>query len=86
MMTDEKVMSLSQLAAGEDDDNRLEQKRRFGDPVVYGQTIQLLHAFTQKYVRVSSTTTSKREARYARVRDGRWEMDIVVGIQSTHTH
>lgn len=47
MMTDENIMALKQLADGEDDDNRLEQKRRHGDAVVYGQTVGLWRLLPQ---------------------------------------
>lgn len=55
------VMSLKRLADAEAADNAMEQRRRLGDAVIYGQTIQLMHNHSRKFVRVSSTSTSKIE-------------------------
>eukprot|EP00043_Microstomoeca_roanoka_P019214 m.213666 g.213666 ORF g.213666 m.213666 type:complete len:2617 (+) comp16958_c0_seq4:400-8250(+) len=55
------------LAKAEEHDNLLEQQRRNGDHVVYGQVVQLWHPFTQSYVRVSSTVTSPVEPSNMRI-------------------
>lgn len=53
----------AQVAAkAETEDNELEQKRQQGKKVLYGQVIQLKHALTQKYIHVSTTTTSFTES------------------------
>lgn len=44
-------------------DNKLEQARRNGSSVVYGQIVQLWHPYSECYVRVSSTVTSPVEPR-----------------------
>lgn len=44
-------------------DNGLEQRRRFGGAVVYGQIVQLFHTQSQRYLRVSSAFTSEGEAK-----------------------
>ncbi|KAK3095082.1 hypothetical protein FSP39_010070, partial [Pinctada imbricata] len=51
--------SLLQVAAeAENNDNEILQKRSQGKKVLYGQTIQLRHVFTNKYIHISTTNTS----------------------------
>ena len=59
-----ELANLQELAESEADDNELEFKRRKGDPVQYGQVLQLYHSHSRRYVRISSTTTSRREQRF----------------------
>ena len=44
-------------------DNKLDFKRRQGDVVLYGQTIQLLHVASQRFVRAIPTSTAALETR-----------------------
>eukprot|EP00051_Salpingoeca_urceolata_P021906 m.350051 g.350051 ORF g.350051 m.350051 type:complete len:553 (+) comp19886_c0_seq3:209-1867(+) len=63
--TDEKgkaqLLLAQSLAELEAEDNRLEQKRRRGDVVVYGQTVLLEQTTTRDFVRMSSAATSRHE-------------------------
>ena len=61
------LAKLQELADAEEEDNKLEFKRRKGDPVPYGQTIQLYHVASRRYVRISTTTTSRREPSHLKV-------------------
>ena len=54
---------LQRAADAEALDNEQDLNRRRGDIVVYGQIVQLLHHSSQRYVRTSSTTTSRKEPR-----------------------
>ena len=63
----EQLLELHALAEAEKHDNELEQERRRGDHVVYGQVVQLYHTFSQLYVRVSSTVTSPVEPSNMRI-------------------
>ena len=56
--------NLKLLADAEAQDNDLDFKRRKGDPVTYGQVLQLFHVASGQYVRSSPTTTSVLDARY----------------------
>ncbi|KAL8600024.1 hypothetical protein ACOMHN_057793 [Nucella lapillus] len=49
-------------AVAEKEDNDLEQRRNRGKKVLYGHTVQLQHLFTNKYVHVSTTKTSRTES------------------------
>ena len=55
------------MADAEEADNELEFKRRSGDPVVYGQVVQLYHTASRQYVRTSSSITSRREPSHLKV-------------------
>ncbi len=57
-------LRLKRAADAEALDNEQDFNRRRGDPVLYGQIVQLLHVASQRFVRTSSTATSRREARY----------------------
>jgi hypothetical protein len=59
-----EAKNIKVLADADKADNELEFKRRKGDTVVYGQTIQLLHVNTGRYLRSSSSLTSRLENRY----------------------
>lgn len=63
----QELHKLKALADAETADNELEQRRRRGDPVTYGQLLQLYHRHSDKYVRVSSTSTSRMEPSNMRV-------------------
>ncbi|XP_064599288.1 inositol 1,4,5-trisphosphate receptor type 1-like [Liolophura sinensis] len=55
-------VAASKLAANaENKDNEAEQKRQHGKRVRYGETIQLRHMFTGKFVHMSTTHTSQRD-------------------------
>lgn len=64
---DEALLIRKQMAEAEVADNDLEERRRLGDPVIYGQPIQLLHTHSHKYVFSSSSQTSKLEPSNMRV-------------------
>lgn len=55
---------LKRAADAEKLDNEQDLNRRRGDPVLYGQIVQLLHRASMRYVRTSSTTTSRLEPRF----------------------
>ena len=57
------AVNLKILAEAEAQDNELDFKRRKGDPVTYGQVVQLFHVASGQYVRASPTTTSTLDAR-----------------------
>ncbi|KAI0241016.1 hypothetical protein LSAT2_003195 [Lamellibrachia satsuma] len=57
------LLSSKLIAANaEQEDNVAEQKRQLGKKVLYGEVIQLKHAFTCKYIHVSTTQTSHTES------------------------
>ena len=56
-----EIAQLQEIADAEQEDNKLEFRRRQGDRVPYGQTIQLFHVASQRFVRISTSTTSRRE-------------------------
>jgi hypothetical protein len=62
-----QLISWQDEIADEDRENISEQRRRQGDPVFYGATIQLFHVLTGEYVRVSSTATCTLEPTNMRV-------------------
>ncbi|CAD5113406.1 DgyrCDS2578 [Dimorphilus gyrociliatus] len=57
-ISNEKLAQLQLAAEAESDDNENEKKRQFGRKVLYGQTIQLRHLFTQKFIHSSTETTA----------------------------
>lgn len=59
---------LKRAADAEKLDNEQDLNRRRGDPVLYGQIVQLLHRASMRYVRTSSTTTSRLEPRFVACR------------------
>eukprot|EP00049_Salpingoeca_infusionum_P018394 m.357042 g.357042 ORF g.357042 m.357042 type:complete len:2607 (+) comp17695_c0_seq1:174-7994(+) len=61
MLNKPKFHELVQLDLAEQRDNEQEQARRKGDPVTYGQVVQLLHAASNSFVRVSGTMTTPSE-------------------------
>lgn len=64
----EAIDKLKRIAVAEAKENRDLQRRRLGDPVVYGQTVQFWHPYSQKYVVVDHTSTSLLESANLRVR------------------
>ncbi|EGD81749.1 hypothetical protein PTSG_02461 [Salpingoeca rosetta] len=77
LSANEELLELHALAEAEKHDNQLEQERRKGDHVVYGQVVQLYHSFSHLYVRVSSTVTSAVEPSNMRI-----ELDPAVSSYS----
>lgn len=61
------LLEKQRFAKDEARDNEELLQRRHGDPVVYGQKIQLYHAHTQKYIRVGGIATSMIEPSNMRV-------------------
>ena len=59
---------LQRNAIAEIADNELDQKRLEGQEVLYGNLIQLQHAFTGKYLTINSSATSLLESTNLRVR------------------
>lgn len=59
---------LQRNADAEIADNELDQKRLEGQEVLYGNLIQLQHAFTGKYLTINSSATSLLESTNLRVR------------------
>jgi hypothetical protein len=62
-LADTETKHIKVLADADQADNELEFKRRKGDNIVYGQTIQLLHVNSGRYLRSSSSITSRLENR-----------------------
>ncbi|ESN99319.1 hypothetical protein HELRODRAFT_162842 [Helobdella robusta] len=57
-----RLWMASMLAAdAENEDNISEQRRQHGKRVRYGEIIQLKHVFSNKYIHVSTTQTSRRD-------------------------
>ena len=56
-----KFDDLKVAATAELDDNLVEQERRFGMVVQYGQVVQLWHQASRRFLRVSPTSNSKAE-------------------------
>eukprot|EP00039_Didymoeca_costata_P001936 m.56376 g.56376 ORF g.56376 m.56376 type:complete len:2661 (+) comp11036_c1_seq1:86-8068(+) len=63
----EQLPALIEAAEVENADNKLEQERRHGDELLYGQGIQLRHVHSGRWVHVSTTATSKLEPSNMRV-------------------
>eukprot|EP00049_Salpingoeca_infusionum_P011225 m.193039 g.193039 ORF g.193039 m.193039 type:complete len:2533 (-) comp14875_c0_seq1:808-8406(-) len=63
----QELQEQKKLAEAEEDDNKGEMKRRIGGEVVYGQIVLLYHTHSQRYVRASTTLTSRTEASNMRV-------------------
>ena len=61
---------LQRNAIAEIADNELDQKRLEGQEVLYGNLIQLQHAFTGKYLTINSSATSLLESTNLKVRHG----------------
>ena len=59
---------LQRNADAEIADNELDQKRLEGQEVLYGDLVQLQHAFTGKYLTINSSATSLLESTNLRVR------------------
>eukprot|EP00056_Hartaetosiga_gracilis_P010415 m.153526 g.153526 ORF g.153526 m.153526 type:complete len:2653 (+) comp13309_c1_seq5:67-8025(+) len=68
---------LHTLSKAEVQDNELELMRREGDHVVYGQIVQLKHATSNEFIRVSDTITSSTEPNNMRI-----ELDQNIGRSS----
>eukprot|EP00039_Didymoeca_costata_P011469 m.161015 g.161015 ORF g.161015 m.161015 type:complete len:2636 (+) comp15183_c0_seq1:24-7931(+) len=62
-----ELVALQDAAAVEEEDNKLEQQRRHGDELSYGQGMQLLHVHSGRFLHISSTATSKLEPSNMRV-------------------
>lgn len=45
----------------EQNENREKQKRLNGEPICYGDSVQLQHTLTRKYLATSTTETSRTE-------------------------
>ena len=56
------------IAAAEIADNELHQKRLEGQEVLYGNTVQLQHVFTGRYLSINPSATSLLESTNLRVR------------------
>lgn len=56
-----KSRSLKELAVAEARDNELEQRRRHGMNVTYGQVVQLWHPFSRRFLQVSGSNNSVTE-------------------------
>ncbi len=73
---------LQRAADAEALDNEQDLNRRRGDIVVYGQIVQILHRSSQRFIRTSSTTTSRREARFDRFHCAHAHALTVLGAHS----
>ncbi|OAF66980.1 hypothetical protein A3Q56_05306, partial [Intoshia linei] len=56
-----QLMDLKVSSEAENKDNANEQKRQFNRSLLYGQSIQLLHVFSSKYLASNTTKTSNTE-------------------------
>ena len=61
------LAKLKDLAEAQDADNDLDYQRHEKDKVTYGEPIQLYHVASRRYLRISSTSTTRLEPRYAAV-------------------
>jgi hypothetical protein len=59
------LAKLKDLAEAQEADNELDYQRRAKDKVTYGEPIQLYHVATRRYLRISSTNTTRLEPRWA---------------------
>ena len=57
--TDHEFAKLARLADAESKDNELEQARQRNRPLVYGQTVQVRQAFTNRYLQVSTSEAAR---------------------------
>jgi hypothetical protein len=58
-----ELAKMKELAEAQEADNELDYERHEKDKVTYGQSVQLYHVASRRYVRISSTTTTRLEPR-----------------------
>ena len=55
-------------AEAENEENASEREKHLGNPIYYGQTVQLRHQFTDKYIHVSTEKMARVDKTEMRVR------------------